>query len=82
MQPRRNVKIHGCGIFEAYPIGGQHPFKYGYKYVIQEAGTQNEIFTSEVYIEDVPHPDPSEVDDHIIKYQFKSHPEGISVKSN
>ena len=32
-QPRQDIRVFGCGIFEPYPEGN-HSFTYGYKYVI------------------------------------------------
>lgn len=36
--PRRDVRICGAGIYEPYPQSSR-TFKYGYKYVIQENGS-------------------------------------------
>lgn len=82
-QPRRDVRVHGCGIFEPFPAG-DHTFKYGYKYTIHAAGSQEEVHASPVYEEEVQMPVQGgnteasgiygEVEDHIIKYIFKHHP--------
>ena len=70
-QPRLDVKIFGVGIYEPYPVGN-HPFKYGHKYIIQEVGTQAEVFASPLYEEEVnPCPPSEELEDHIIKIKFE-----------
>jgi len=86
-QPRLDIRVFGCGIFEPYPEGN-HSFKYGYKYQILAASTQDEVYASPIFEEDILMPlEPNnpesgvigEPENHIIKYLFKSHPQGIRV---
>jgi hypothetical protein len=44
-QPRRDVRVYGIGIFAPYPLA-DHSFRYGYKYLIQAAGNQQELHNS------------------------------------
>lgn len=82
-QTSRNIRIFGCGIYEGYP-SAPRAFKFGYKYTIQTEsatdGTFTDTFISEVFEEEVQHPS-EQLEDHIIQYMFKSHPEGIIVNS-
>ena len=54
-QPRNDIRVFGVGIFTPYPVG-DHSFKYGYKYVLQAAGSHDEIMASPVYEEDIEMP--------------------------
>ena len=80
LQPRRDVKIFGNGIFEPYPQSQRH-FIYGYKYILQEAGNQNELFTSPTYEEHVDCPPADQIENHIIKHRFTNFPQGILVRA-
>ena len=82
-QTSRNIRIFGCGIYEGYP-SAPRAFKFGYKFTIQTEGasdgTFSDTFISEVFEEEVQHPS-EQLEDHIIRYMFKSHPEGIIVNA-
>ena len=51
--PKKDVKILGVGIFGAYGSQVQRDLTLGYKYIIKEADSDNEIYASEVFKEHV-----------------------------
>ena len=77
--PNRDVKIFGIGIFEPYPQQ-RRDFKYGYKYVIKDAADAD-VFTSEVFEEEVTCPLPEEITDHIIQHRFINNATGVLVRA-
>jgi len=73
--PNQTIKVFGIGLFQTQQ---GTDFTLGYRYYIQNL-SGNEISRSELIRESVS--GQQEIDEHrIIKYKFKSFPDGIVVK--
>ncbi|TNV83833.1 hypothetical protein FGO68_gene5627 [Halteria grandinella] len=75
--PNRDIVVHGTGLFERHPNGGN--FELGYKYIILDS-SDRELFKSATFIEPV-NPTPEIIVDRLFKHKFTSHPNGIEVKA-
>lgn len=76
--PNKDVRIVGVGIFESYPAAPRD-LTYYHKYILSDASGQ-QLQASEVYEEQIPHPE-GQIVDHIFKYRFQALREGVVVRA-